>query len=317
MQLYAKHREIPGRDCNLFPSRPLHRNGIIPDQAFRDPGWIANEAETCYFPFPRTGRVVRPRVTTAHIKESVMRKPLLKAAILFVFVLPLKAQTADDIIAKFIKTTGGMEKISSVMSLRRTGKFIGGGGFEAAILNENKRPNKVRQDFTFQGMTGTSAYNGKAGWKIEPWSGKKEPEALGEEELKGIIEESDFDGPLVNYQQKGNKVEYLGMEPVEGTDAYKLKVTLANGEIRYFFMDTDYFVPIKIETHRMIRGAEQDFETTLGDYKEVNGWYLPFSVESNVKGSPDRSKLSYETIEANVPIDDSRFEEPVHAPSAK
>ena len=228
---------------------------------------------------------------------------------------PLMAQTADDIVSKYIKTIGGMEKIDAVKSLRRSGKFTGGGGFEAAILEENKRPNLVRQDFVIQGMTGVRAYDGKSGWKIEPWEGKKDPEPLGEEEMKMIVEDSDFDGPLVNYARKGNKVEFVGMEPVEGTDAYKLKVTLANGDVRYYFMDTDYFVPIKIETKRMIRGAEQEYEASLGDYKEVNGWYVPFSVESNAKGSQFKQKVTYDKIEANAPIADARFVKPAMQPT--
>jgi hypothetical protein len=252
-------------------------------------------------------------------KEFIMRRMLLEVAILCLVVIPLQAQSADEIIARYIKTVGGMEKIQAARSLRRTGKFIGGGGFEAAIVEENKRPNMVRQEFSMQGLTGITAYNGKTGWKIQPWSGKKDPEALGEEALSQIIEDSDFDGSLVNYQQKGIKVEYVGMEPVEGTDALKLKVTLANGDIRYYYMDTDYYVPIKIDIKRMVRGAEQEYETILGDYKEVDGWYLPFSVESGSKGSPDKGKISYETIQANVPIEDLRFDVPaVNAkPAAK
>jgi hypothetical protein len=133
---------------------------------------------------------------------------------------------------------------------------------------------------------------------------------MGEAELKSIIDTSDFDGPLVNYKQKGNKVEYVGMDEVEGTDTFKLKVTLANGEVRYFYMDTDYYVPIKIETKRMIRGAEIEFEMVLGDYKAVDGWYIPYSVEVGSKGSQFRQKIVYEKIEANVPIDDRRFSMP-------
>jgi len=60
-----------------------------------------------------------------------------------------------------------------------------------------------------------------------------------------------------------------------------------------------------------VRGAEREYETTLGDYKEVAGWYLPYSFETNVKGSQDKSKIVYEKIDANVPIDDQRFEMPV------
>ena len=240
-----------------------------------------------------------------------MRRLIPAVAGLVLFAASAFAQTADDIISNYIKTVGGMERIASIKSLRRTGKFIGGGGFEARVLQENRRPQMVREEFALQGMTGINAWDGKSGWKIEPWDGKKDPEALGEAEQKEIIEDSDFDGPLINYRQKGNKVEYIGREPVEGTDAYKLKVTHANGDVQFYSMDIDYFVPIKIETRRMIRGAEREFETSLGDYKEVNGWYLPFSIESNVKGSTNRQKVAYEKIEANVALSDDRFARPM------
>jgi len=199
-----------------------------------------------------------------------MRKVLVLAGLAIV-AAPLSAQTVDSILAKYVQTIGGTARIQAVQSLRRTGRFTGGGGFEAVVVQENKRPNRVRQEFSLQGMTGINAYDGATGWKIEPWQGKKDPEALSEEEMRDIIEESDFDGPLINYQQKGNRVEFVGMDQVEGTDAFKLKVTLANGDVRYYYMDTDYYVPIRIETKRMIRGAEQEFETSLGDYKEVAG----------------------------------------------
>jgi hypothetical protein len=88
---------------------------------------------------------------------------------------------------------------------------------------------------------------------------------------------------------------------------------MANGDVRFYYMDTDYFVPIKIDTKRMIRGAEREFETILGDYKEVNGWYLPFSIESGVKGSQFKSKVTYEKIEANVALEDARFHQPAAA----
>jgi len=240
-----------------------------------------------------------------------MRGFLLATLGLVLFVMPAAAQTVDEIVAKYIKTIGGMEKIQAVKTLRRSGKFTGGGGFEATVLEEDKRPNMVREEFSLQGMTGINAYDGKTGWKIEPWQGKKDPEPLGEEEMKSILEDSDFDGPLVNYRQKGNKIELEGMDQVEGTDTFKLKVTRAIGDIYIFYLDTDYYVPIKIDIKRMIRGAEREYEIALGDYKEVAGWYLPHSTETNVKGSQDRQKIVYEKIEANVPVDDSRFHMPV------
>jgi hypothetical protein len=239
-----------------------------------------------------------------------MRRPLLALAVIALAAASASAQTADEIVAKFVKTVGGMEKIQAVKSLRRTGRVNAGGGFEYAIVEENVRPNLVRQEALIQGMTGVTAYDGHTGWKIEPWNGKKDAEPLGEEELKGILEDSDIDGPLVNYRAKGNKVEYVGADEVEGTDAYKLKVTLANGDVRYYYMDTEYYVPIKVEVKRMVRGAEREYETILGDYKEVGGWYLPFSVESGPKGSQSKAKVTYEKIEPNVTIEAARFRPP-------
>jgi outer membrane lipoprotein-sorting protein len=239
-----------------------------------------------------------------------MRRILPVVIGLALLAMPVSAQTAEEIIAKYIKTIGGAEKIEGIKTLRRTGKFTGGGGFEAVIIQEKKRPEMPREESTIQGMTGVNAYDGKTGWKIEPWQGKKDAEPLSEEELKQIQVNADFDGPLVNYRQKGNKVEFIGAEPVEGTDAFKLKVTLKNGDVNYYFMDTDYYVPIKVEYKMMVRGAEQEFETSLGDYKEVAGVYMPHSVESGVKGSPNKSQITFEKIEANVTLDDSRFKQP-------
>ncbi|HKB80410.1 MAG TPA: outer membrane lipoprotein-sorting protein [Thermoanaerobaculia bacterium] len=230
--------------------------------------------------------------------------------ILALVALPLCAQTADEIVSKYVKTIGGMDKLEAVKTIRRTGTFHGGGGFEAKVVEEKKRPEMIRQEFIIQGMTGVTAYDGSNGWKIEPWEGKKDPEPLGEEEMKSIVEDADFDGPLVHYQQKGNTVEYVGTEPVEGTDAYKLKVTLKNGDVEYFYMDTDYYVPIRIDTKHFVRGEEREYETSLGDYKETGGVYFPYSMTTGAKGSQNKQKVSIEKVEVNVPLDDSLFKEP-------
>jgi hypothetical protein len=255
--------------------------------------------------------LVQNAVPTHRSRRKLMRKVMLAIMLLLVSAAGAVSQTADEIVGKYVKTIGGMEKIEAVKSLRRTGKVIAGGGFEIPIVEENKRPNMFRQDITIQGLTGTSAYDGKNGWKIQPWQGKKDAETMGEGELKAVIEESDFDGPLINYKAKGNKVEFVGMDEVEGDATYKLKVTLANGEARIYYMDTEYYVPIKIETKRIVRGAEVEFETVLGDYKEVAGWYVPHSIEVGGKGSQFKQKIVYEKIEANVPLDDKRFAMPV------
>jgi hypothetical protein len=226
------------------------------------------------------------------------------------FAVPAGAQTADEIVAKYLKAIGGPDKIQAIHTLKRSGKFIGDGGFQAVVAQENQRPNLVREEFTFQNLTGVNAYDGRTGWKIEPWQGKKDPEALGEEEMKSILEDADFDGPLVDWKKKGNKLEYLGHDDVEGTDTYKLKVTTANGTVFTYYIDTEYDVPIKIDTKRTIRGTDREYETVVGDYKKVNGVYVPYSIESSVKGSTTTGKTVYTKIEANVPIHEVRFHKP-------
>jgi outer membrane lipoprotein-sorting protein len=222
----------------------------------------------------------------------------------------LPARSADEIVARYVKAIGGMEKLSAIKTLKRSGKFTSPGGSEARVVQENKRPDRVRQELTQQGMVGVTAYDGTTGWKIEPWRGKKDVESLGENELKAILEDADFDGPLVGYREKGNQVELAGAEPIEGTDTYKLKVTLKNGDVLFYFMDAEFFVPIKIERKRIVRGAERESETMLGDYKEVAGVYYPHSYESGAKGNANRAKTVYDRIEANVPLDDSEFKPP-------
>jgi len=224
---------------------------------------------------------------------------------------PLAAQSVDSLIAKYLASTGGSARIAAVTTLRRSGKFTGGGGFEATVVQENKRPNAVREEFSLQGMTAINAYDGQSGWKISPFGGKKDPESLGEEELHSILEDADFDGDLVNYRQKGNKVEFVGMDQVDGTDVYKLKVTVANGDTHIYYLDIDYCVPIQVDITRMIRGAEVNYTVILGDYKQVNGWYLPFSIETRNQGASEGGKITFDKIEANVTIDNARFTRPV------
>jgi outer membrane lipoprotein-sorting protein len=239
-----------------------------------------------------------------------MRKTLFSALFLFFLSVSASAQNSDEIIAKYIKAIGGMDKIKAVKTMKTTGKFVGGGGFEAKIVEEKKRGNVIRQEFILQGMVQIVAFDSKSGWKIDPFSGKKDVETLDETELKGMVEASDFDGPLIDYKEKGNKIEYLGIDQVDGDDAYKLKVTLKSGDIRTYYFDTDYFVPIKIESKTFVRGQEFESETSLGDYKQVAGVYYPFSSEIGQKGSQFKSQVITEKIEVNVALEDTRFTRP-------
>src|ERR1044072_9778583 len=98
---------------------------------------------------------------------------LIRTVLLIGVVAPsVSPQSVDQIVNNYLKNVGGIDKIKSVKTLRRTGKFIGGCGFQAPVLQENKRSNAMREEFSLMGMTAINAYDGKAGWKIIPWNGK-------------------------------------------------------------------------------------------------------------------------------------------------
>ena len=152
-----------------------------------------------------------------------------------------QAQTVDEIIAKNIQARGGLDKIKGLQSLRISGK-ISMGGFRAAFVEENKRPFKVREEQILQGMVGIDAYDGKTAWHIVPWEGRKDPDLLSADDRKGLIEDADIEGQLVDYKNKDHRAEYVGHDSVEGTDCYKIKLTLATGDVQYHFIDADTFL---------------------------------------------------------------------------
>ena len=230
------------------------------------------------------------------------------------------SQTAEELVTKNLQAKGGVEKIKAIKSLRMIGDFDAG-GFKATVGELSKRPDMVKETFTLQGMTQIQAYDGSNGWQISPFGGRKDPEMLGEDDVRGLAEDADFDGPLVDAAAKGNKIEYLGHDQVDGDDAYKLKVTLKNGDILYYYLDPDTYIEIQVEKQQFIRGSVRESITMLGSYKPVNGVMYPFFIESGPKNNPERrGKITVTKMEANVPVEDLEFKmpaTPAASPAAK
>lgn len=219
----------------------------------------------------------------------------------------LHAQTADELIAKNIEARGGMAKIQAIKTLRMTGKFDGGGGFVATVGQENQRPNLIRETFSLQGMTAVQAYDGSTGWQIQPFGGKKDPELMGEDDLRDLLLDADFEGPLVNYKEKGSTVEFLGHDTVDGDDALRLKITLKNGDIIYDYLDPDTSIEIRRDIQQFIRGSVRERVVSLGSYKPVDGVMFPFSISQGPKNHPDEQMTTIRKMEANVTIDPADF----------
>jgi len=246
-----------------------------------------------------------------------MKRPLW-IALAAVLLLPLgaKSQTIDDIVAKNVQARGGLEKLRAIKSMRTTAK-ITEGDFRAGFVQENKRDSMVRKEMLLQGMVRIQAYDGRVAWRLNPFGGRRDPELISQEESKPLVVDADLEGPLVDYKQKGHKAELIGHDSVEGTDCFKIKLTLKDGDVRYYYLDADSYLEIKIETQMTVRGAVQYRDIMLGDYDQVGGVYFPFLVQRGEHGSDEWTLFTVDKIELNVPLEDSRFSLPATKAESK
>jgi len=186
--------------------------------------------------------------------------------------------TADQLVAKNLEVRGGADKLRAVRSMHVLGKMRLNGGLEAKIEYWAISPNQWRDEFSLQGMTAIEAWDGAQAWMINPFDGRRDPQKISADDAKEMIESADIAGPLLDYKAKGSKIEYLGTEDIDGTDAHKLRVSLKNGDSWVVYLDPDQFLEIRIVHHRMIRGQERVASTDLGEYEKVDGIYFPFEV---------------------------------------
>jgi hypothetical protein len=234
-------------------------------------------------------------------------------AVLMVLAAPVAlGYSAEELAAKNIEAKGGIEKLHAIQSVRLSGKLVLNGGMLILdYVTLIKSPQSVRYEAKLQGLTQVQAFDGSQAWQINPFQGRKDPEKLSADDAKGMGEDAaDVMGALVDYKEKGCRLESLGTEDVDGTEAYKLRLTRPNGDLIYVYLDPDYYLEIRTLSRRIEHGVPNETITDYGDYEKVNGVYLPLAQESGPKGSSDRQKVQFETAEINVAIDDAAFHFP-------
>lgn len=222
---------------------------------------------------------------------------------------PAAGQTADELVAKNIAARGGLEKIRAVQSMRLTGTMSIGDEKMPAVL-DLKRPNKMRWEFRVDGQTQVEGYDGKRGWTRMIAGGHEDVEPMTDEEQKDVELQADMDGPFVDYRAKGNAIELVGKAKVGDRDAWKLEVTLKDGEKRDVYLDAATFLQVKTVMRRQVEGQEIEVTSVIGDYRDVGGLLLPHSFEATAEGAPGKQVLRFDRIELNVPLEDGLFEMP-------
>jgi outer membrane lipoprotein-sorting protein len=177
-----------------------------------------------------------------------------------------------------------------------------------------KRPNFVRSESVMQGNSIIAAYGGTTVWTIKPLTCSPDPQKV-DEKMAASLTSSDMNssiGSLAAFKAAGHTVELLGKEDVEGSPAYKIKVTRKGGMIATYFVDAGTFLTIKVATKTSQMGQEIEAEGYPSNYKKVGDVLFAFATDAKV-GGRSVSQMIFEKIEINEPMDDSLFKMPAVA----
>jgi outer membrane lipoprotein-sorting protein len=239
------------------------------------------------------------------------------AALAIVFAsAPLSAQTVDELIAKNLKARGGEDKLRAMGSMRITGKVMLQ-GMELPMIVMAKRPNLMRQEMEIQDKKVVTGFDGTTAWMINPMMGSEAPQEIQGPQADLTRDQSDFDGPLVDYRKKGHTVELVKGEGADGTEkladgtaVHHVKITRKNGRVQHYYLDADSGIELKQTSEIEGPGGQKmNIEQELSDYREVDGLMVPHTVKSLMNGTPVVT-MTVEKIEFNPPIEDAAFRMP-------
>ena len=225
----------------------------------------------------------------------------------FMAISFISAQELDEILDTYFETIGQKELLK-VKTMQVTGKAMMM-GMENPFVSIAQRPDKIRVEVDIQGSKILQVYDGENAWMINPLSGSAEAVDLTGPDADGMIESADLDGLLWNYKEKGHQLELEGTEEEEGSEVFVLKMTKKNGNIDYYYMDTENYVVLKVKSKIMMQGSEVETESILSNYQEVDGYVMPFTTEQKYGGQTAMT-LMFEEVKFDVGVDESIFSKP-------
>jgi len=176
---------------------------------------------------------------------------------------------------------------------------------------EMKRPRKSRLEIDFASKTAVQVYDGQNGWKLRPYLNRDDVEPFTAEEAKSEEAKADLEPPLVDYAAKGSRVALEAMEPVDGHNAYKLKLTLKNGDVQHIWVDAQSFLDVKAEgVPRRMDGKMRTVWIYQRDFRAVQGLMVPYLYETANEGNPHTHRMVIESVAVNRTLEDARFAKP-------
>jgi hypothetical protein len=216
------------------------------------------------------------------------------------------AQTADEIISKHIAAIGGADAWNKVNSIRQEGSMQVQGADVAIVLTAvNGKGSRQDITLTSMGMSGYQIITPTEGWNYMPFNGQMSPEAMTADDVAQAQDDLDTHGSLVDYKAKGHTVEYLGKEDVDGTEAYKIKVTLKGGKIQTLFFDPETFYVIRSTVKQKVNGQEIEQSSDLSNYEKLpEGIVVPKTITLPF------GDLTITKVEVNGTVDEKLFKKP-------
>ena len=227
------------------------------------------------------------------------------AIALFAFVNLAQAQTVDDVLKKHFKAVG-QEKIVAIKTYEVKAK-LSQMGQEMPMDMIIKKPHKFIVKMNMQGQEMIQAYDGEKGWMIAPWI-SAEPQELSGDQLKQAMEQTNLEGELYNYKEKGSTAELVGKVNLDGKEAYKIKlVTSDDNEKEYFIDGKSYFVS-KMKAKVSAQGQSIEVEQVMSEYKDYGGMFFATKIET--KSPMGSAFILMDEINLNKEFDDSIFKQP-------
>jgi hypothetical protein len=245
---------------------------------------------------------------TPHIKKQQMKHvKFLSILLLGAFTAgSLRAQTADEVIAKHIEAIGGKENWKKVNSVKMEATMTVQ-GTEVAVSSTILHNKGSRQDISVMGMTGYTIVTPTEGWSYMPFQGQTQAEALTPEKLKESQDQIDAQNTLIDYKDKGHSVELLGKEEVDGTECIKLKLTHKSGKVETMFIDPKTYYIIKSKSKESANGQEFETETTFSNYKKLpEGIVVAMSVVIPL-GPGMSAEMTINKFNINSEVDETIF----------
>ena len=223
-------------------------------------------------------------------------------------VASLQAQTADEVINKYFTALGGKDKVASMKTLYTEYDVdMNGAASTGTSWIVNGKAFKNEMDLMGQKMV--QCFTDTSGWMINPFGGSATPTVMTADQAKAGVGQMDLTGPFYNYAAKGNTVELLGKETLNGNAAYKFKIkTKAGQEITSWIDGTTWYM-VKNVIKATVNGMEVETAMSISNYKKTeNGFVVPFNVEINVSGFT--VSMVNKKVEVNKEIDSKIFEMP-------